>query len=275
MEGGLRSGSKKQAEAILEAYAGNEGVKRGRKLISVCEIVSKGGIRINYLLFADDCVIFCRSKMEEWFSILHLLKQYEDAFGQTLNRQKTTNLFSSNTKEATKECISQHADGVTCDNYNKYLDLPIVVGKSKYNSFRGLKEKIWKRISSWKTGKEILIKSVLQAIPIYTISVFRLPKLLLKDIESMIANFWWSHKKEGKGINWRSWSKLGSAKNMVGFGFRDLHCFNRALIAKQGWRIIKDPGSLVACIYKEKYFPTSQFFDAKLGYCPSQIWRSL
>lgn len=94
-----------------------------------------------------------------------------------------------------KDCILQHAEGVICDNYNKYLGLPIVVGKSKYNTFRGLKDKIWRRISSWKckflstAGKEVLIKSVLQAIPAYTMSVFRLPKAILKEIESWIATF--------------------------------------------------------------------------------------
>ncbi|XP_042972954.1 uncharacterized protein LOC122304756 [Carya illinoinensis] len=131
--------------------------------------VTRGGKRINHLLFADDCVMFCRSKIEEWSIIVHLLKIYEEASGQTLNRQKTSILFSSNTNAAVRESISQQAEGVICDSYNKYLGLPTTVGKSKHNTSRGLKEKIWKRINSWKTsfqssaGKEIMIKSVLQA----------------------------------------------------------------------------------------------------------------
>lgn len=80
-----------------------------------------------------------------------------------------------------------------CGNYHKYLGLPTVVGKSKYNAFRSLKEKIWRTISSWKTdflfsaGKEILIKSVLQAILADIMSVFRLPCVLLKEIKAMLS----------------------------------------------------------------------------------------
>lgn len=43
---------------------------------------SRGGIRINHLLFANNCVIFCRVKLKEWFNLLHLLHAYEVASGQ-------------------------------------------------------------------------------------------------------------------------------------------------------------------------------------------------
>ncbi|XP_042944715.1 uncharacterized protein LOC122278601 [Carya illinoinensis] len=243
--------------------------------------VTRGGKRINHLLFADDCVMFCRSKIEEWTVLVHLLKFYEEAYGQTLNRQKTSILFISNTSTEAKEYIVQHAEGVVCDNYNKYLGLPTMIGKSKYNTFRGLKEKIWKRINSWKNsflssaGKEVMIKSVLQAIPAYTMSVFKMPSMLLKEIESMIAKFWWNHRKEGRGIHWKSWNKLGATKGKGGLGFRDLNCFNKALLAKLGWRILQEPASLVAQVFKEKYFKSSNLMKAQVGYCPSQIWRSL
>ncbi|XP_042939580.1 uncharacterized protein LOC122274622 [Carya illinoinensis] len=119
-------------------------------------------------------------------------------------------------------------------------------------------------------GKEVMIKSVLQAIPAYTMSVFKMPSMLLKEIESMIAKFWWNHRKEGRGIHWKSWNKLGAAKGKGGLGFRDLNCFNRALLAKQGWRILQEPTSLVAQVFKEKYFKSGNLMEARVGYCPSQ-----
>lgn len=48
-----------------------------------------------------------------------------------------------------------------------------------------------------------------------------------------------------------------------------------ALLAKQGWRFIQNPSSLVAKIFREKYFRSSSFLEAKLGHCPSLIWRSV
>jgi hypothetical protein len=60
-----------------------------------------------------------------------------------------------------------------------------------------------------------------------------------------------------------------------GLGFRDLEWFNLALLAKQGWRLIQNPNSLVARILKEKYHPNVKFLEAHMGRKPSYIWRSL
>jgi hypothetical protein len=68
---------------------------------------------------------------------------------------------------------------------------------------------------------------------------------------------------------------MGDAKKEGGLGFRDLECFNTALLAKQGWRLLQNPDSLVAKILKEKYFPNGSFLDSFLSKRPSYIWRSI
>jgi hypothetical protein len=70
------------------------------------------------------------------------------------------------------------------------------------------------------------------------------------------------------------WDKMGWAKERGGLGFRDLEWFNLALLAKQGWRLIQNPNSLVAKILKEKYHPNAMFLEAHMGRRPSYIWRS-
>jgi hypothetical protein len=68
------------------------------------------------------------------------------------------------------------------------------------SGFNNIKGRIWRRMNGWKekfishAGKEILLKSVLQAIPTYTMSVFQLPKTLCWEINSLMAKFWWAHK---------------------------------------------------------------------------------
>lgn len=57
--------------------------------------------------------------------------------------------------------------------------------------------------------------------------------------------------------------------------FRDLCKFNIALLAKQGWRFIVKPESLVTCIFKAKYFSDDNFWGARLGASALYVWRSI
>jgi len=59
----------------------------------------------------------------------------------------------------------------------------------------------------------VLTKAVVQAIPTYTMSVFKLPKDLCSSIQSPINGFWWGHKKDGHKIHWVNSAKLQNKKN--------------------------------------------------------------
>lgn len=47
------------------------------------------------------------------------------------------------------------------------------------------------------------------------------------------------------------------------------------MLAKQGWRLITNPTSLVSKIYKARYFVNNSFIDAQIGNNPNNIWRSI
>lgn len=68
---------------------------------------------------------------------------------------------------------------------------------------------------------------------------------------------------------------MGESKRRGGLGFRDLESFNKAIFAKHIWRIQTNPNSIVAKIMKKRYFINGNLFEAKLGYNPSQIWKSV
>jgi hypothetical protein len=106
-------------------------------------------------------------------------------------------------------------------------------------------------------------------------SVFQLPKALCKSINSLMSHFWWGHKSNMGRIAWMSWERFGTSKQSGGMGFWDLEIFNKALLAKQGWRLISSPDSLLARILKEKYYPHGSFLEARLGSRPSFAWRSI
>lgn len=53
----------------------------------------------------------------------------------------------------------------------------------------------WKEKMLSKVGKETLIKVVAKATPTYTMSCFKVPNSLCKDLTSLIRNFWWGRKR--------------------------------------------------------------------------------
>ena len=63
-----------------------------------------------------------------------------------------------------------------------------------------------------------MIKAVVQSIPVYSMSVFKLPVGLCKDIEAMIRKFWWG-SGDARKIHWVKWSSLCSSNQLVAWGF--------------------------------------------------------
>jgi hypothetical protein len=127
-----------------------------------------------------------------------LLGTYEVALGQQLNREKTTLFFSLNTSPQDRAILVQGTGVSSTSHYEKYLGLPALIGRSRVSTFNGIKGRIWNRINGWNekfishAGKEILLKSVIQAIPTYTIECLSaskdsLPRDKLNDGEILVG----------------------------------------------------------------------------------------
>ncbi|KAH1122259.1 hypothetical protein J1N35_005419 [Gossypium stocksii] len=68
-----------------------------------------------------------------------------------------------------------------------------------------------------------------------------------------------------RGIHWCSWEGLCDLKEAGGLGFHSLSKLNIALLAKQGWRLLTNPNSLMARVLKPKYFLHNNFMELGLG----------
>lgn len=82
--------------------------------------------------------------------VQRILTIYEQAFGQQLNRTKTSLFFSSNTPSDIQQDIRNRYGTQVIRQHEKYLGLPSLVGRNKRNTFNDIKEKLSKKLVGWK-----------------------------------------------------------------------------------------------------------------------------
>ena len=58
----------------------------------------------------------------------------------------------------------------------------------------------WKEKLISKAGREMLIKTISQAILIYSMSLFKIPKAIKDSINTTLAKYWWGQTKDEKKI---------------------------------------------------------------------------
>jgi hypothetical protein len=125
----------------------------------------------------------------------------ESCSGQKINNEKSSIMLSRNVSNTRREELKQLLQLSTEARNERYLGLPIYIGRSRQNSFEYIKERIWKRIQGWRekllsmAGKEILIKVVAQAIPTYAMACFDLTKSFCDQVRAMISRYWWSQQE--------------------------------------------------------------------------------
>jgi len=70
---------------------------------------------------------------------------YATVSGQHINLKKSSIFFSGNTIGAQWDWIKNSLGVQEVDKFQSYLGLPMLIGKSKYQAFSFLKERVWKK----------------------------------------------------------------------------------------------------------------------------------
>ena len=100
------------------------------------------GPKITNIFFADDSLLFCRATRVECQKLQDILRLYEKASGQKLNRDKTTLFFSRNTPQTMQDELKNILGVPSIQQYERYLGLPSLVGKEKLTCFSQIKERV-------------------------------------------------------------------------------------------------------------------------------------
>ncbi|CAA7040352.1 unnamed protein product [Microthlaspi erraticum] len=243
--------------------------------------VSRQSPKINHLLFADDTMFFTRTNQRSCETLHTILKEYEDASGQQVSLPKSSITFSKKTQPEIRARVKQTLGIEKEGGQGKYLGLPESFGRKKKDLFTLIVDRIRQRSIKYSSrflsnaGKMTMIKSVLSAIPTYAMSCFKLPAGLCKRIQSAFTRFWWDTTLGTKKMCWLSWSKLTRAKKHGGLGFREVQCFNDALLAKLSWRLLTNPSCLLSRVLIGKYCKYQDFLNVPINSSTSHGWRGI
>lgn len=237
--------------------------------------------KLSHLMFADDAIFFLDGNLTECQNLAQILSQYCYAAGQAINLNKSGVSFSANCPEALKHNLATQLRVPILQKTGTYLGIPTDWGRSKKELFAWILARVNAKLAGWKeklltkAGKEVLIKSVVQSIPTYAMSIFKLPVSICRAIEQRIASFWWQNGDAKRGMHWKRWEVLKTRKDEGGLGFKDLLTFNRAMLGKQVWRLATSPSDLWSKVMKGIYFPHGDVWTASKGHRPSWGWHSL
>ena len=140
-----------------------------------------------------------------------------------------------------------------------YLGIPICKNKLNSANWDNILDKIKSKIQCWSAnwlntaGKTILLKAILNSMPVYHSSIILAHALVIHKMEGMLRKFLWEGGKGNeKKIHLISWKKIQKPRYEGGLQVRSLSSQNLALGAKLLWKIVtgKDSWSKKALMKK-------------------------
>nr|GEV19556.1 RNA-directed DNA polymerase, eukaryota, reverse transcriptase zinc-binding domain protein [Tanacetum cinerariifolium] len=219
--------------------------------ISICP-----SLQLSHLFYADDAIF-----MGQWSEInINVIVKVLDCFyqdsGLHINKNKSKLM------------------GLAVDN-DKVGGL-----MSRIKSWDEIVNKFGSRLSKWKMktlsigGRMTRIKSVLGSLPIYHMSIYKVPKKVLNRLESIRCNFFNDIDPLSKKPIWIKWNKVLAPKDKCGLGILSFYALNRALLFKWVCRFHTQCSSLWGKVIKGIHS-----VDGKIGKnisnCQSSIWLDI
>jgi len=161
----------------------------------------EGGLAL--LQYADDTILCIQDDMEIAQNLKLLLYLYENMSGLKINFNKSEIIMISQDNEKSLN----YAEMFNCSIGSwpiKYLGVPVSGNRIQVSNWIPLVEKIEKRLDGWKGGalslggRLTLLNACLSSIPIYSMSMYLLPKTILKKIDVIRKRFFWQGGKAKK-----------------------------------------------------------------------------
>nr|GEW42000.1 RNA-directed DNA polymerase, eukaryota, reverse transcriptase zinc-binding domain protein [Tanacetum cinerariifolium] len=213
-------------------------------------------VNLSHMFYAYDAVFVGQWSDNNINMLIHVLDCFYRASGLRMNMSKSK-IMGVHVKGGMVKHVASKLGCRTLNTPFYYLGSKVGGSISRVQAWKEVIDKVKSRLSKWKMkalsigGRLTLLKSVLGSIPIFHMSIFRVPSSVLHTLESIRSQFFNGHEVGSNKATWVKWNSVLMAKDSGGLGVSSLYALNRGLMMKWVWRFYNQKTSLWAIVIKE------------------------
>ncbi|KAK2637372.1 hypothetical protein Ddye_032164 [Dipteronia dyeriana] len=169
-------------------------------------IFGKDEVHVSYLQFADDTILFLQPNIDHLVSFRRVLRCFKLASGLRINFQKSFVVEVGKNREGKENW----AGSFRCTKATlpiTYLGLKLVGCPGSKIFWTEVLQRLENHLAPWKksflnkSGRLVLIKVVMSSIPIYFMSMFKIPVGIAIRVESLQRSFFFGDGGEKRRIH--------------------------------------------------------------------------
>eukprot|EP00253_Pinus_taeda_P016498 PITA_16498 len=197
-------------------------------------------------------------KVQEASRFKTLLNDFSEASATSINNSKSQ-IFFFHTLPIVKYAVARILGFPIATLPSKYLGAPLIASAIEHSSWNILIEKLESHLNLWMhrtlnmASRVVLIKAILQAMPLYLFLILAVPKWVLKRIWDPQRGFLWGSSATNRKWALVKWTIVCMPKEKGGIGLRDPNHNNAIMSAKIWWQWLSSPERPWATVWTAKY----------------------
>ena len=215
------------------------------------------GLMVSHLNFADDTIFFLDTDPLYVYNLVRMMRCFAIISGLQVNFHKSQ-VIGAHIDHSVVVLTAAKIFNLYSSLPFNYLGFPLGASPRRISTWNPLIQKIKNKLAFWKgrvlsqAGRLTLIKSTLTSLPLYYTFIFRIPKGVVRQHNTLINDFFLSGGSMNKKFHRVKW-KFVTRLEKDGMGILDITVHNRALLSKWLWLLQDEGAALWARIVHHKY----------------------